>query len=89
VINLKKKKVKTPAANERFHASGGVARPEGSANLHVLSPAQTVVSRRLREAATPLPAMAGDSSLYKRFSGLKTDTQETLGEADSREKVEA
>jgi hypothetical protein len=47
---------KMPAPNERFHASGGVARPEGSANLQVLCPAQTAVSRRLREAATALYA---------------------------------
>jgi hypothetical protein len=52
--------MKTAAGNERFHASGGVARPKGSANLQVLCPAQTAVSRRLREAATTLYATLGD-----------------------------
>jgi hypothetical protein len=50
------------AYNERFHASGGVACPKGSANLQVLYPAQTVVSRRLREAATALSATVGKCS---------------------------
>jgi hypothetical protein len=51
-------------ANERFHASGGVARPKGSANLQVLCPAQTAVSRRLREAAITLcVSLFGQSSV--------------------------
>ena len=40
-------KDKTPAVNERFGASGGVARSTSSANLQVLCPAQTAVSRHL------------------------------------------
>jgi hypothetical protein len=59
---VKQKIKKMPAANERFHASGGVARPKGSANLQVLCPAQTEVSRRLREAATTLTASVGQRS---------------------------
>jgi len=50
------KKKKMPAANERFAASGGVSRPKGSANLQVLHPAQTAVSRHLRQAAPTLHA---------------------------------
>jgi hypothetical protein len=58
-----------PAANERFHASGGEARPKGSANLQVLHPAQTVVSRCLREAATTLYATReGHSNLTKTIN---------------------
>jgi hypothetical protein len=55
-MKLCKKWNEMPAPNERFHASGGVARPKGSANLQVLCPAQTTVNRRLREAATTLAA---------------------------------
>jgi hypothetical protein len=52
------KEIERASYNERFHASGGVARPKGSANLQVLCPAQTAVNRRLREAATTLYAIA-------------------------------
>jgi hypothetical protein len=48
---------KKTAANKRFAASGGVARSKSSANLQVLRPAQTAVSRHLRQAATPLAAI--------------------------------
>jgi hypothetical protein len=53
---IRERVVKMPAPNERFCESGGVARPKGSANLQVLCPAQTAVSRRLREAAATLCA---------------------------------
>jgi hypothetical protein len=36
-----------PAANKRFGASGGVARPTSNANLQVSCPAQTAVSLHL------------------------------------------
>jgi len=50
-----------PACNKRFAASGGVARPTSSANLQVLHPAQTAVSRHLRQAAGTL-VQAEDSA---------------------------
>ena len=53
-----------PACNKRFAASGGVARPTSSANLQVLHPAQTAVSRHLRQAAGTLAAMRG-----RQFNG--------------------
>jgi hypothetical protein len=62
---------KCTAANERFHASGGVTRPKGSANLQVLCPAQTVVSRRLREAAATLCAIFGQNFREARRGKLK------------------
>jgi hypothetical protein len=64
-IEYRKEKIKgrkCTTANERFHASGGVARPIGSATLQVLCPAQTAVSRRLREAATTLSVILGQSA---------------------------
>ena len=48
-----------PAGNWRFGVSGGVARPKVSANLQVLCPAQTSVSRHPRQAARTLAATAG------------------------------
>jgi len=53
---------KMAAANGRFGASGGVARPKSSANLQVLRPAQTAVSRHLRQAAPTLAASGGQRS---------------------------
>ena len=52
-----------PAANGRFAASGGVARPKGSDNEQVLSPARTVVSRHLRQATSTLGATHGQRKL--------------------------
>jgi hypothetical protein len=60
LTEMELEKCRTP--NERFHASGGVVRPKGSANLQVLCPAQTAVSRRLREAATTLGVSGGQRS---------------------------
>jgi hypothetical protein len=43
----RKKGLKCTATNERFGASGGVARPKVCDNEQVLRPAQTAVSRHL------------------------------------------
>ena len=74
------------AANGRFYESGAVTPQTILCVIARLSPVARAVKPRLHKAARTLPAMAGDISLYKRFSGLETDRQETLGEADSRKK---
>jgi hypothetical protein len=48
--------VQTPAANERFGASGGVARPKVCADLQVLRPSERQWKPRLRQAANTLSA---------------------------------
>jgi hypothetical protein len=47
---------KMPADNERFGASGGVARPKVSADLEVLRPSERQWKPRLRQAARTLAA---------------------------------
>jgi hypothetical protein len=64
-----------PAANERFAASGGVARPKSSENLQVLRPAQTAVSRHLRQAATTLSATRGQCGADSKVRILKLQIQ--------------
>ena len=48
---------KTPADNERFHASGGVCPHTVLCEFGSVSPARTFVNPRLREAATTLWAI--------------------------------
>jgi hypothetical protein len=50
-------KLKCTAANERFHASGGVFPQTVLWDFGSASPARTFVKPRLREAATPLCAI--------------------------------
>jgi len=47
-------KLEMPALNERFGASGAVARLKVSANLQVLRPSERQWKPRLRQAATTL-----------------------------------
>jgi|GEM_PF-2018317 len=51
--------MKKPAANERFHASGGVCPQTVLWEFGSVSPARTFVNPRLREAAIPLSASGG------------------------------
>jgi len=51
--------IKHLTANERFHASGGVCPQTVLCEFASASPARTFVNPRLREAATTLPAIAG------------------------------
>jgi hypothetical protein len=52
---------KERTANERFGASGGVARPKVSADLQVLRPSERQRKPRLRQAAKTLHASGGQS----------------------------
>jgi len=54
---------KMPAANGRFHASGGVSPQKHLYKFASASPARTFVNPRLREAAGTLLAMQGLESL--------------------------
>ena len=55
-------KLEMPALNERFGASGAVARLKVSANLQVLRPSERQWKPRLRQAATTLCAICGQRS---------------------------
>jgi hypothetical protein len=57
---------KTPTDNERFHASGGDARRQFCAYLQVHRPPEPLCNPRLREAATTLAAILGDSAYLKQ-----------------------
>jgi hypothetical protein len=52
---------KRPACNERFGASGAVARLKVCADLEVLRPSERQWKPRLRQAADTLHASGGDS----------------------------
>ena len=67
-------KIRKPADNERFHASGGVCPQKHLWEFGSVSPARTFVNPRLREAATTLPASGADSVAGKR----RQDTREAV-----------
>jgi hypothetical protein len=54
-----------PTHNERFGASGAVARPKVCANLEVLRPSERQWKPRLRQAADTLAVMRGRHSDLK------------------------
>jgi len=57
---------KWAAANKRFAASGGVSRPKISANLQVLYPAQTAVSRRCAKPLGRCASVADRASVLEK-----------------------
>jgi hypothetical protein len=58
----KKREWQATAGNERFGASGGVARPKSSANLQVSCPAQTALSRHLPPSRRDVARNGGQCS---------------------------
>ena len=56
---LKKRNIKSPAGNGRFHASGGVTPQTVLYEFASVSPARTFVNPRLREAAGTLGVSSG------------------------------
>lgn len=58
----REKGLKYTAANKRFHAMAGVAPHKRQCELASFVPARTVVSPPLREAATTLAVIRGQSS---------------------------
>jgi hypothetical protein len=62
---------KTPAVNERFGASGGVARPKFCGDFQHLRPFERQWNPRLRQAATTLSASVATVQSRKRSKKLK------------------
>jgi hypothetical protein len=60
----------TPAANERFHASGGVCPQTILCEFASASPARTFVNPRLREAAGTLGASKYTSFVFLEILGF-------------------
>ena len=59
------------AYNERFGVMAAVARRNGSANLKVCTPQEVQWKPPLRQAATTLSAMSGDSTAGQSFDLTK------------------
>jgi hypothetical protein len=57
LIDIQRNSEQCTASNERFGASGAVARPKVCANLEVLRPSERQWEPRLRQAADTLWAM--------------------------------
>ena len=79
------RKLKTPAANERFCVIAAVSPLIMQWELASYYPAASSVKPQPRQAATTLPAMFVRQCVKITFSVPKTDMQEKNGEAESRE----